>query len=64
MKTKAWMFLASNGKEKYIIGGEPQKVYLKKPENRANPFDYSSNPKKSWKADEVEIILSANPTRE
>lgn len=51
--------LADGEKEKYFITSpeEMSEIYLKKPKAQPNPFDYSMNPKKTWKPTELEIIV-------
>lgn len=60
IKKKCWVFIMSDLPEIYgrIDGIAVTEVYLNKPKNRRNPFDYSVNPKRNWKAIEATLTYT------
>jgi hypothetical protein len=56
---KAWAFLAGEEGEEYLLTdmNKMTEIYLRKPEARANPFDYQHKGRK-WKPTRITIVIN------
>ena len=59
-RIKAWAFVATEKGVAYLIpdGDGLAEIFLRKPKPIRNPFDYSPNPKNSWKPTALEITIN------